>query len=156
MVVENISETLGINTMTSVRSGASQIPANKLYINVGNITSTIFDATGAKVSWVTFQGANGAITGQLSTAGAAVLRDMGKNVYLPDPTVNNPAVGSQSTILRKVQLVPSGASGYYGTGAGTGAAAAGGAQEYYTGYIALGGQTYGGGNGVPTAVARLN
>lgn len=139
--------------MSAVRSGTAQIPSNKLYINVGNIASTIFDAAGAKVSWVA---GSAAFIGQLSTPGTVVLRDMGKNVYLPDPTVNNPSVGSQSTILRKVQLVPSGAAGYYGTGAGTGAAASGGAQEYYTGYIALGGQTYGGGNGVPTAVARLN
>lgn len=135
--------------MPSVTSTRSQIGPNKLYINVAGIQSTIFDATGTKVAWVNSFGA-------LSTAGAVVLRDMGKNVYLPDPTVNNPAVGSQSTILRKIQLVPSGTAGYYGTGAGTGSAAAGGAQEYYTGYIALGGQTYGGGNGVPTAVARLN
>lgn len=135
--------------MSSVHSSAAQIPSNKLYINVAGIQSSIFDATGTKVAWVTG-------VGSLSTAGAAVLRDMGKNVYLPDPTVNNAAVGSQSTILRKVQLVPSGTAGYYGTGAGTGAAASGGAQEYYTGYIALGAQTYGGGNGTPTAVARLN
>lgn len=134
--------------MSSTHANYAQVPSNKLYINVAGIQSTIFDSTGAKVAWVNSIGA-------LSTPGAVVLRDMGKNVFLPDPTVNNPAVGGQSTILRKVQLVPSGTSPY-GTGAGTGAAAAGGAQEYYTGYIALGGQTYGGGNGVPTAVARLN
>ena len=139
--------------MTSVRSSAAQIPANKLYINVAGIQSSIFDATGTKVAWVNSFGA-------LSTAGAVVLRDMGKNVYLPDPTVNNPAVGSQSTILRKIQLVPSGTAGYYGTGAPAGVAPTAGTPgsttEYYTGYIALGGQTYGGGNGFPTAVARLN
>jgi hypothetical protein len=139
--------------MPSINTSRSQIAPNKLYINVAGIQSTIFDAAGNKAGWV-------AGVGALSTAGAAVLRDMGKNVYLPDPTVNNPAVGSQSTILRKVQLVPSGAAGYYGTGAPAGVAPTAGTPgsttEYYTGYIALGGQTYGGGNGIPTAVARLN
>jgi hypothetical protein len=92
-----------------------------------------------KAPWVTQVAA-------LQNAGAAVLRDMGKYVYLPAP-----AGASQSTILRKVQLVPSGAQGYYGVGG-----AAGTATEYFTGYISLGGQSFGGGNGVATAVARLN
>ena len=72
---------------------------------------------------------------------------MGKTVYVPDPTVPASA-GSQSTLLRKVQLV----TGYYGTGAaGSGlAGASGSTTEYYTGYIKLGAQTYGGG-GDPAA-----
>ncbi len=130
--------------MTSVERSHSQIPENKLYINVGAIQSTIYDGTVNgqgqlnKAAWVTQVGA-------LSTQGAVVLRDMGKYVYLPGASSG---AASQSTILRKVQLVPSGGQGYYGTGFdGSG---------YYTGYISLGGQTYAGGNGVPTAVARLN
>jgi len=123
--------------------------ANKLYINITAIQSSITDANLSTVSWVT-------AFGGLSTPGAVVLRDMGVNLYIPNPTVASSA-GSQSSILRKVQLVPSGANGTYGTGAAaSGGAAPGGAQEYYTGYIRLGAQTYGGGTGVPTGVARLN
>jgi hypothetical protein len=71
---------------------------------------------------------------------------MGKNVYLPDPTVPT-VVGSQDVILRKVQLVRAPVGGTAQDAA---------TQSYYTGYIRLGGQTYGGGNGIPTGVARLN
>ena len=125
--------------MSSVERAPSQVPLNKLYTNVAGIQSTIFDAAGVRATWVNNVGA-------LSTAGAVVLRDMGKSVYLP-------SVGgaSQSTILRKIQLVPSGAQGTYGVG---GAITSG--TEYFTGYISLGGQTYGGGDGVASAVARLN
>jgi hypothetical protein len=133
--------------MSSTRE-FSQVPANKLYINIGAIQSSIVDANLSTVNWVMVP----SVLGQLSTSGKALLRDMGKTVYLPDPTVGGGAgVGSQSTVLRKVQLVPSGAAGYYGTG--TTATAN---PEFFTGYIQLGGQTYGGGNGMPTAVARLN
>jgi hypothetical protein len=119
--------------MSAVERAPRQVPTNALYVNIANCGSTIFTAAGATVNW----------TGDLASvaAGGTLVRDMGKTVYLPDPTV--PAsVGSQSTIMRKVQVV----RGYYGTGASSGnAAGAGGAQEYYTGYIKLGAQTYGGG-----------
>jgi len=135
--------------MSSVLASRSQVPANKLYINVVGIQSSIVDTSLNPVAW-------SASLGPLSTAGLAVLRDMGKTVYLPDPTVPSSANG-QSTILRKVQYVPTGAAGVYGTGAAaTGAGAPGGAGEYYTGYIRLAAQTYGGGDGVPAGVARLN
>jgi hypothetical protein len=120
--------------MTSVERYASQVPVNALYTNIVASQSSIFAADGlTKSTWVVNVGA-------LSTAGAALFRDMGKTVYVPDPTVPA-AVGSQSTILRKVQLV----TGYYGTGAANGGAAPGAAGEYFTGYIKLGAQTYGGG-----------
>lgn len=131
--------------MSSAERYPAQIPANKLYINIAAIHSTIYDGTvdgqGALVRapWVTEVAA-------LQTAGAAILRDMGKTVYLPAP-----GGASQSTILRKVQLVPSGALGYFGVGGDAGTDT-----EYFTGYISLGGQTYGGGQGVQTDVARLN
>jgi len=123
----------------SVGSQYSQIPANKLYINVVGVQSTIVDESNVKVAWVNSVNA-------LSTPGACVFRDMGKNVYLPDPTVPT-VVGSQDVILRKVQLVraPVGGTAQDTT-----------TQSYYTGYIRLGGQTYGGGTGIPTGVARLN
>ena len=135
--------------MTSVNATYAQIPANKLYINIVNIMSTIVDSNNVAVPWVVAPAA-----GPLSTAGAAVLRDMGRYIYRPDPTIPT-SVGSQSSILRKVQLVTQGVNGYYGTGT-IGVAVAGSATDFYTGYIRLGGQTYGGGTGVPTGVARLN
>jgi hypothetical protein len=136
--------------MSSFARGSDQMSANKLYINIASMVDGIYDASGNVLDW-----SNGE-TMDLSTTGAVLLRDMGKTVYLPSSTTPT-AIGAQSTILRKVQLVPSGIHGYYGTGAaasGTGSAGASG--EYYTGYISLGGLTYGGGNGVPSKVARLN
>jgi hypothetical protein len=123
--------------MSSVERAPRQIPVNALYTNIVAVQSSIFDASGLlRAGWVSN-------IGSLSTAGAALFRDMGKTVYVPDPTVPT-SVGSQSTILRKVQLV----TGYYGTGA-NGTAGVSGAPgtttEYYTGYIKLGAQTYGGG-----------
>jgi hypothetical protein len=135
--------------MTSIVGTFAQIPANKLYINIVNIMSSIVDSNNAPVPWVVAPAA-----GPLSTAGSAVLRDMGRYIYRPDPTIPT-AVGSQSSILRKVQLVTQGTNGYYGTG-NVNVAVAGSATDFYTGYIRLGGQTYGGGTGVPTGVARLN
>ena len=128
--------------MTSLLRNPAQVPVNALYTNIIPVNSSIFDASGlARAGWVTSQ------TYILSTAGAALFRDMGKTVYVPDPTVPT-SVGSQSTILRKVQLV----TGYYGTGAAAGQAGAGNSGEYFTGYIKLGGQTYGGG-GDPNGTA---
>jgi hypothetical protein len=138
--------------MTSLQSHYDQLPSNKLYVNIGAIQSTITDSNLSSVTWVTSVGA-------LSTAGACILRDMGKTIYLPSPSVVPVgAVGGISTVLRKVQLVPSGARGSYGTGGGgTNVSGSGGAvPDYYTGYIQLGGLTYGGGNGTAARVARLN
>jgi len=140
--------------MTSLQTAYSQIPSNKLYVGIGNnangLQSSITDSNLSTVAWVTQIGA-------LSTAGAAILRDMGKTIYLPSPTaVPVGAVAGISTVLRKVQLVPTnGVSslGSYGTG---GSYAVGGVPDYYTGYIQLGGLTYGGGNGSAARVARLN
>lgn len=127
--------------MSSVERATSQIPANKLYVNLAGLQSTIFDATGTKAAWVNSVGA-------LSTTGAVVLRDMGKSIYLPADNTG----AFQSTVLRKIQLVPSGA---YTNVNGVGGASTAGT-EYFTGYISMGGQTYGGGDGTPSFVARLN
>jgi len=143
--------------MTSVLAGYAQIPQNKLYINVTSVTSTIVDSNNNLVPWLVAGNAttNYALLGLASTAGALVLRDMGRDHFRPSRGIPT-AVGSQSTIYRKVQVVTNnGVGGYYGTGDNT-ASAAGSSTDYYTGYIALGGQTYAGGNGVPTGVARLN
>ena len=137
--------------MASLQSAYERIPSNKLYVNIGAIQSTITDVNLSSVAWVT----NLQALGLLSTAGSAVLRDMGKTVYLPSPTVVPVgAVAGISTVLRKVQLVPSGALGSFGTGGTVGTVA--GVPDYFTGYIQLGGMTYGGGIGASAAVARLN
>ncbi len=139
--------------MSSEVRAPSQIPANKLYINVGSLLSTITDANLSTVLWNNAAGAVGSgktIAGYLSTAGTAVLRDMGKTVYLPAGSTS----ATVSTVLRKVQLVvpnvPGGVTGDYGSTNGT---------DYLTGYIQLGGLTYGGGAGLGggvAPVARLN
>ena len=136
--------------MTSIRHTYSQIPANKLYINITAIQSTIVDSNNNPVGWTSAPAAQ-----VLSTPGAAVLRDMGRNVYLPQGPGVPTTVGSQSTVLRRVQLVTVGVNGYYGTG-DSASSLAGSDTDFYAGYIRLGGQTYGGGTGVPTGVARLN
>jgi len=135
--------------MTSVLHYNNQIPMNKLYINFTAIQSTIVDSNNNVVPWVVSP-----VAGGLSTAGAAVLRDMGRNLYIPDPNLAT-SVGSQSTILRRVQLVPTGTNGYYGTG-DVAAALAGTETDFLCGYIRLGAQTYAGGTGIPTGVVRLN
>jgi len=136
--------------MTSLQSAYSQIPSNKLYVNIAAIQSSITDSNLSSVSWVAGVSTNYL----LSTPGAAILRDMGKTIYLPSPSVVPVgAVGGISTVLRKVQLVPSGTLGRFGTG---GAYSAGAVPDYFTGYIQLGGLTYGGGNGSAARVARLN
>jgi hypothetical protein len=95
------------------------------------------------------------VLGLLSTPGSLVLRDMGTILLRPNPTVPT-AVGSQSTIYRRVQVVTTGGvGGYFGTG-DSASSGAGSQSDYYCGFISLGAQTYGGGNGIPTGVARLN
>ena len=80
-------------------------------------------------------------------------RDMGKTVYLPQPTTADATsnasgyAGGISSVFRKVQYIPTGANQSNGVGGDS-------ATTYYTGYIRLGG-ALGGGTGVPTGVARL-
>ena len=135
--------------MTSVLSGFKTIPANKLWTNLAGIQSSIVDSNNNPVAWVAAPSAY-----CLQTAGQAVLRDMGKDVYLPYNIVPT-SVGGQSTILRGVQLVISSIGGYYGTG-NNGACVAGSDSDFYNGYIRLNAQTYAGGGGPPTPVARIN
>jgi hypothetical protein len=79
---------------------------------------------------------------------------MGRTNVRPDPTVPT-SVGGQSTLLRKVQLVTTTTGSYYGTG-NSALSGAGSGTDFYTGYVRLGGFTFGGGNGVPSGFARLN
>ena len=111
--------------MSSIPTRPAQ--TNAIYINIAPIQSSIVDETLTRVTWVTGVGA-------LSTPGAAVLRDMGKTVYVPDL-----ATGAvPSTILRSVQYIPVG-----GPTKGTDA-------SYYTGYIRIGAA-----DGFPSGVARI-
>lgn len=130
--------------MSSVERFPAQVPANKLYTIIDGIQSSIYDANLSSCTWTT---TNTTIRDLLtrSTIGA-VFRDMGKTVYLPAP-----GGASQSTVLRKVQLVAPTGQGYYGTGG----ADAGSATDYFTGYVEIGGQTYGGGVGA-AKIVRIN
>ena len=130
--------------MSSAERVRAQMPANKLYINLAGIQSTIFQENGSTLaSWLNDSAANG-----LQTIGSAVLRDMGVTKYVPGPEV--PGGTFQSTLLRKVQLVTAGDA----TGAGVSYSAA--ASNYYTGYIKMGPTTYGGATDNSFAkVARL-
>ena len=136
--------------MTSVNATYAQIPANKLYVNIASVISTIVDSNNNPVPWA----ASPTASGVLQAAGAALFRDMGRTVYLPNPTVAT-SVGSQSTILRRVQFVTPSTAGAYGTGDSI-LSVSGSDTDYYCGYIRLGGQTYGGGGAGFTPVARLN
>jgi len=125
--------------MTSLQSAYAQIPSNKLYVNFIDARSNICDSNLSTLF------TSGAFATALATPGACILRDMGKTVYLPAPSaVGTSAVGGISTVLRKIQWVPTGVAGSYGTG---GAISAGGVPDAYTGYIQIGALTYGGGNG---------
>ena len=126
--------------MTSLLNNYKQTTA--MYINVASVYNKIYDSNGGVATWSHPEA--GDFSNALATAGASVFRDMGKTIYLPA----NSAVTSQSTILRKVQLVPAGVNGTYGTGGEV-------TNDFYTGYIRIGGQSYGGGDGSPTPVARI-
>jgi hypothetical protein len=137
--------------MTSIGSAYSQVPSNKLYVNIAACQSSIYTSTTTtKAAWVT----NVSAAVQLATPGLAVFRDLGKTIYLPSPTaVPVGAVAGISTVLRKVQLIPAGTAGTYGVGG----ANAGSDVDYFTGYIQLSGlQQGGGGNGAPVTIVRLN
>jgi hypothetical protein len=124
--------------MSSVDRNPRQVAPNALYIALAaGAASSIYDPSGLSTAgWVA------------GLPAGALLRDMGKTLYVPAATTPS-AAGAQSTILKKVQLVsPNG----FGTG-GAASGVAGG--EFNTGYIQIGGQTYGGGNGSQGAAAAL-
>ena len=102
--------------------------AGALYTNVKDVRTSIFLTDGSTAApWIATGGAPSSL---LVSAGGANCRDMGKTVYIPDPTVYGSS--APSSILRKVQLIPTGASQ---TGFGVGSEAA---LSYYTGYVRVG------------------
>ena len=140
--------------MTSVQASYEQVPSNKLYVNIGSVLTQVYTSSLTTPTWISNQTNTSTISTALGTAGAAIFRDMGKTLYVPNP---NPTpvsgAGGISTVLRKVQLVPTGLNGVYGTGG----PASGLETDYYTGYIQLGAlQQGGGGNGAPSRFVRLN
>jgi hypothetical protein len=126
--------------MTSLQSAYAQIPSNKLYVNFLDARSNITDSN------LSTQFLTGPVATALQTPGQCILRDMGKTIYLPSPSVSPVnGAGGISTVLRKVQLVPSSNAGSYGVGGG---GSSNGVTDYFTGYIQIGALTYGGGNGL--------
>jgi hypothetical protein len=140
--------------MTSVTATYQQIPSNKLYVNLSNAQGSLYTSSFGVPTWISGQGTTSTVSTVLATTGAAIFRDMGKTLYLPSPTNSPVSAGPGiSTVLRKVQLVPTGNMGTYGVGGPY----AGIDTDYYTAYIQLGGlQQGGGGNGNPVKFVRLN
>ena len=125
--------------MSSVHSYIRQ--TNALFTNSIDMVSSIFLSDGStKAPWVAT--ATPGVQSSLRVVGTGVFRDMGKLVYLPSPDVGSGAV---SSIFRKVQLVPRGASQ---TGQGVGTAVDG---LYNVGYVSVGAV-----DGVSGGLVRIN
>jgi hypothetical protein len=140
--------------MASVERNHRQVPVNALWTNLTAVNAnSVVDASRNPVSWYA-TGGTASFSNTGSAAGGVLLRDMGKNIYAPALTTPN-AVGMTSSIYRKVQWIPSAPMGFYGVG-GAAPASATDSAPYFTGYIAIGGQTYGGGTGGPTVFVRAN
>ena len=111
--------------MTSLLTSSRQVSSDSgYYIPVGNCANKIFqfnNVTGQVSSGVAPWAASGNTAGLISTAGAGILRDMGKTVV------------SSGRTFRKVQLLVS--TGVINDGVG-GEPVSGG--DYLTGYIELG------------------
>ena len=125
--------------MSSVHSYIRQ--TNTLFTNSKDMVSSIFLSDGAtKAPWVAKAAAG--VQSSLRVVGTGVFRDMGKLVYLPHPDAG---AGAVSSIFRKVQLVPTGAS-QTGQGVGTDTD-----NLYYVGYVSVG-QV----DGVSGGLVRIN
>jgi len=140
--------------MTSVQSAYGQVPSGKLYVNLSNAQAFVYTSTLGVPTWISGQIATSTISTALGTTGGAVFRDLGKTLYVPYPSISSVgAVPGISTVLRQVQLIPTGTNGTYGAGG----PASGLDTDYYTAYIQLPGlQQGGGGNGAPVKFVRLN
>ena len=125
--------------MSSVHSYIRQ--TNTLFTNGKAMQSSIYlSDCSTLAAWVTT--ATPGVQSSLQVVGTGVFRDMGKLVYKPTPDAGTGAV---SSIFRKVQLVPTGASQ---TGQGVGTVSD---NLYYVGYVSVG-QV----NGVSGGLVRIN
>ena len=125
--------------MSSVHSYIRQ--SNTLFTNGKDMVSTIFLSDGVtKAPWVS--SVTTAVQSSIRVAGTGVFRDMGKLVYLPNPAGG---AGAVSSIFRKVQRVPTGASQ---TGQGVGTDVNG---LYFVGYVSVGAV-----DGVSGGLVRIN
>jgi len=125
--------------MSSVHSYIRQ--TNTLFTNSKDMVSSIYlSDCSTLAAWVAT--ANAGVQSSLRVVGTGVFRDMGKLVYKPTPDAG---AGAVSSIFRKVQLVPTGASQ---TGQGVGTAAGG---LYYVGYVSVGAV-----DGVSGGLVRIN
>jgi hypothetical protein len=131
--------------MPSIGNSTRQVSTDSAYfINVGSLVDKIYTSpalsTPAVAVWASSFGlgdysTNGCYASSISTAGSAILRDMGRTVV------------SSSVTFRRVQLVvPQGASGAAHTRTAgltstfgvAGGASGNGTPDYLTGYIILG------------------
>jgi len=125
--------------MSSVHSYIRQ--TNTLFTNSKDMVSSIYlSDCSTLAAWVTTN--TPGVQSSIRVTGTGVFRDMGKLVYKPTPDAGTGAV---STIFRKVQLVPRGASQ---TGQGVGTATDG---LYYVGYVSVGAV-----DGVSGGLVRIN
>lgn len=127
--------------MTSLLTDARQVSADSGYfIPVGNCAGKIFEyhpTLGVSTAAVWANSTGYTVTTLISSAGLAVLRDMGKTVV------------SSSRTFRKVQLVVASASGALTNGVGGPLSGVG--EDYFTGYIELG---FGSATSMPAPVAK--
>lgn len=136
--------------MASVERRAKQVATNNAYyINLADIRTSILynqgtdeapllSTTALLNNWST-----AAVSSQTSVAGAAILRDMGKNLV------------SSGRVFRKIQLVGQSASGGSLSTGGVLGGAGSTAPDFLTGYIELPGLQGSASGGVPAKVARL-
>lgn len=126
--------------MTSIGSRTRQVSSDSGYfIPVADIRGTIYSISNGAVAaatWATNAGNDLRTLPLISSAGAGLLKDMGKTVV------------SASRTFRKVQLVVSSVS-TFGVGGASGSVAP--QTDFYTGYIELGAEGY----GVPAKVAQF-
>ena len=126
--------------MSSVHSYIRQ--TNTLFTNGKDMISSIYLSDCSTLApWLSSANTAG-VRSSLQVVGTGVFRDMGKLVYKPTPDAGTGAV---SSIFRKVQLVPTGASQ---TGQGVGTVSD---NLYYVGYVSVG-QV----NGVSGGLVRIN
>lgn len=113
----SVLSTRGSPSVTSVGAPGA------LYVQINTVPSSFFQTrTGATdTTFVAGFAAIGSGVGEFISSQGIVLRDMGKVQYVPNTgsanyIPNTGVLAQNSSVLRKVQVVPAGADGYYGVG----------------------------------------